>query len=269
MSTSAVASAALSATQVAEYHGKGYIALKGAFSSSEVSAIQAECDRLFSLHTEDKDKHNLRVQFRQSASGRAVLDRIDPFIDISPVLRDLGNDPRIVDAVSAIFGEQASLFKDKMILKRPGTHGYGVHQDYTNWQEVPPPAELLISVLVSVDDSSRENGALELFPGMHQNHYREREVPSDIFNPKAGLVPDEVMAGRPSELIDLKAGDLVFFHSLTPHQSGVNTSNQTRRAIYFSYAPARFGDVYSTYYKNFYSYLRKDRAAEGDRLFFR
>jgi len=261
--------AVLAAAPLSDYRHKGYVVVRNVFTADEVRAVQDECDRLFAELTEERDLHNLRVAFRNSTCGHPVLDRIDPFVDISPVLNDLSRDPRLVDAASAMLGEPAALFKDKLILKRPGTHGYGVHQDYTNWQEVPVPAEQLLSVLFAVDDSGKSNGGLELFPGMHGRHYRDREVPSDIFNPAAGLVPPEVMEGHAGELIDLQAGDLVLFSALTPHQSGVNTSTSTRRAIYFSFAPARYGDVYTIYYRNFYSYLRRDRSAEGELLFFR
>lgn len=252
-----------------EYWAKGYTVVPGLFSDREVAAIQTECERLFSLFSAEQDRHNIRVQFRNHESGTPVLDRVDPFSDISPLLRDLGRDPRILAAVADALGEPGHLFKDKIIRKAPGTHGYGVHQDYTNWQEVPAPAQSLLSVLFAVDSSSPEKGGLEFFDGMHRRHYRDRETPSDIFNPKAGLVPDEVMAGRVAVSPTLAAGDIVLFHSLTPHQSGVNRSDQTRRSIYFSYNAASYGNIYDTYYRNFYGYLRKDRAAEGDLLHIR
>jgi 2-aminoethylphosphonate dioxygenase len=249
-----------------EYSTNGYAIVRGMFSGAEVAAIQQECDRLFSLFSAERDRHNLRVQFRNHESGQPALDRIDPCADISPLLRDLGRDARIMAKVEEVLGQPGLLFKDKIILKGPGTHGYGLHQDYTYWQELPAPAESLLSVLFAVDSSSPENGGLQFFEGMHREHYRERETPSDIFNPKAGLVPGGTMAGRSAVSPVLAAGDIAIFHSLIPHQSGVNRSNSTRRSIYFSYNAAVYGDIYDTYLRNFYRYLRKDRAAEGDKL---
>ena len=269
MTNALVQNATISAAEVREFHERGFVVLRNQFEPGEVQAVQEECDRLFEEYTEERDRHNLRVAFRNSNSGRPVLDRIDKFIDISPVLKELAGDPRMVQAASALLAEPAALFKDKLILKRPGTHGYGVHQDYTYWQEMPAPPELLLSVVFAVDDSGASNGGLELFPGMHREHYREREVPSEIFNPAAGLVPREIVAGREPELPILNAGDMIFFHALAPHQSGVNTSSQTRRSIYLSFAPERCGDVYSIYCRNFHGYLRKDRSSEGDLLHFR
>ncbi len=249
-----------------EYWRQGYVAVRGRFSREEVAAIQRECKRLFALFTDDRDRYNLRVQFRNHERGQAVLDRIDPIRDLSPLLGDLAQDARLREPVAEVLGGPGLLFKDKLILKGPGTHGYGVHQDYTNWQEVPVPPEALLSVLFAVDDSSAEKGGLEFFPGFHHAHYREHEKPSNIFDPQAGLVPAAVLEGHTSVSCELEAGDLVLFHSLTPHQSGINHSRETRCSIYYSYSEASYGDVYETYYRNFYGYLRKDRAADGDLL---
>ncbi len=187
------------------------------------------------------------------------MDRLDPVIDISPPLKELTADPRIIAAVSAAIGEPALLFKDKAIMKPPGAYGYSVHQDFTNWQELPVPPELLISALVAIDSGVAENGGLELYPGLHHQHLGPMEKPSDIFNPNAGLVPEELLAGVQPELVEVEPGDLVLFSSLAPHFSGPNRSEQKRRTLFLSYNAARYGDVYDLYYENFYGYLKKDR----------
>ena len=166
------------------------------------------------------------------------------------------------DAVGAAIGEPAKLFKDKAIMKPPGAFGYAVHQDFTNWQELPVPPELLITALVAIDPGSEQNGGLKLYPGLHHGHLRPAEKPGDIFNPDAGLVPDEMPTDVQPELVPVQSGDLVLFSSLAPHFSGPNRSDRKRRTLFLSYNAARFGDVYDLYYENFYGYLKKDRQRE-------
>jgi ectoine hydroxylase-related dioxygenase (phytanoyl-CoA dioxygenase family) len=243
---------------VAEYRARGYVKLPGVFSPQEMDAVREEFDRLFADPTILRED-SLRSASRQSLISGKVLDRLDPVIDLSEPLKELTQDPRIVSAASAALGEPALLFKDKAIMKPPGAFGYGLHQDYTNWQELPVPPESLLSVLVAIDSGLPANGGLQLYPGLHHRHLRPPEKPSDIFNPNAGLVDESELGGIPPELVEVAPGDLVVFSSLAPHFSGPNRSEQKRRTLFLSYSAARFGDVYEVYYRNFYGYLAKDR----------
>ena len=245
-----------------EYLAQGYVVIRGMFSSVEMGQTRAEFDRLFA----DPDilrEDSLRSASRRSLLTGKVLDRLDPVIDLSPQLKELTADPRLISAVNDVLGEPALLFKDKAIMKPPGAYGYSVHQDYTNWQELPVPPEHLLSALLAIDDANAENGALEVYPGLHHKHLRPAEKPSDIFNPSAGLVPDEMLDGHQSVMVEVKSGDVVLFSSLAPHLSGPNRSERKRRTLFLSYSSARFGDVYDRYYENFYGYLKKDRSRQA------
>ncbi|MFK8112132.1 MAG: phytanoyl-CoA dioxygenase family protein [Rubripirellula sp.] len=241
-----------------EYRERGYVKLTGVFSSSEMDAVRADFDRIFD-NPEILREDSLRAASRKSLISGTVLDRLDPIIDLSPVIRELTQDHRVVTAAAQAIGEDALLFKDKAIMKPPGAFGYGVHQDFTNWQELPVPPQLLLSILVPIDSATAENGALQCYPGLHHDHLRTPEKPTDIFNPKAGLVDEEMLGDVQPELIEVNSGDLVLFSSLTPHCSGPNESDRKRRTLFLSYSAARFGDVYEQYYENFYGYLAKDR----------
>jgi 2-aminoethylphosphonate dioxygenase len=256
-------------THAQEYWTVGYTTLRGVFSRAQVEAMRAECARLFSLFSEERDLHNYRLQFRAHTSGKAALDRIDPVLDISPLMQEWSQNPRILSAVAEIFEEPGLLFKDKVILKTPGTHGYRAHQDYTYWQELPAPPDAMLSALIAVDDSNSKNGELQFYPGLHHTHLRDPETPSNIFDPGAGLVPDGSLRDHRPVSLSLQAGDAVLFHPLAPHESDVNESAETRCSVYFSYSAKRYGHLYAEYYANYHRYLRKDRAGEGPLLHFR
>jgi ectoine hydroxylase-related dioxygenase (phytanoyl-CoA dioxygenase family) len=246
---------------VAEYRDRGFVKLEAVFSQQEINDLSVEYDRLFA----DPDilrEDSLRSASRESLISGTVLDRLDPVIDLSQQLKDFTQDSRILNAVGAAIGEPARLFKDKAIMKPPGAYGYSVHQDFTNWQELPVPPELLITALVAIDPGTAENGGLKIYPGLHHQHLGPEEKPGDIFNPKAGLVPDELLGVAQPELVTVQPGDLVLFSSLAPHFSGPNRSDHKRRTLFLSYNAARFGDVYDLYYRNLYGYLKKDRQLE-------
>jgi 2-aminoethylphosphonate dioxygenase len=258
----------LTPSQIEFYHKTGYLHLKGLFDSHRVDRFVSECERLVREYP-DVDESNLRAQSRPNVEGKTVFDRFDPINDISPVFEQSACDPTLVAAIGQLFADKALLFKDKLIFKRPGTHGYRIHQDYTYWCELPSPPEAMLSVLIAIDASSAENGALEIYPGAHHKHIGPAEKPHDIFDPNSGLLSEDQMKGIEPTMLPLSPGDALVFHSLAPHRSGINHGTTSRRSLYFSYSAARYGDLYDIYYKNFHGYLRSDRADRADKLYFR
>jgi hypothetical protein len=224
---------------VNSYHQKGYLVLRGVFRD-EVVALQAECDRL--LHSDIVRPDNPRTPFRFN-SGDAP-ERIDPVVDISPLFSRLVHDARIVKSLRAIFNDEPLLFKDKLIFKLPGTQGYTMHQDQAWWQLCPP--DDILSVLIAIDGADAANGTLELFSGYHH----ELLTPAGEMRNLSEAEAVQIDSSR-GEIIETQPGDVVIFHSLTPHQSGANTSDKPRRSLYLSYSAARNGDLHDIYYEQY------------------
>lgn len=239
--------------QLDSYKKNGFLVLHNVFTEKEVAVWQSECDRLLSL-SDYVDPLNLRVGFRKMKTGESMVEKFDPVHDISPVFSDLVKDERILTPLRDIFLDEPCLFKDKLIYKLPRNKGYRLHQDAAWWQGFR--YEGLISVMVAIDGADRKNGGLELFPG-----YQDR------FLYKEGMrgMDDEEMA-----LVDAKKGmiyathpgDVIIFHSLTPHQSGENTTNQSRRQLYLTYSPSSDGQLYKAHYQHFRRYVSRNMETE-------
>lgn len=240
------------------YQQNGYVTLKQVFDLKEVEAMQLECERLMQRF-QDADESNLRAGVRNSVTGKPILDRFDPVVDVSPLFASIANDDRLLNPIGELFRDRAMLFKDKLIFKRPGTHGYRAHQDYTYWHELGCPPEYMLSALVAIDDSQIENGALAIYPGLHHHYLGKLETPKEIFNPQHGLANAEHLQGVEPHFVPLQAGDVLIFHSLAPHESGVNNSQKSRRSLFLTYTAAKYGDLYENYYRRFRSYLTADR----------
>jgi hypothetical protein len=227
-----MASAGLNPHQLARYQARGFVTVRSRFNRSEVARWQAECDRLWAVLSTSSEES--RIQFRGHENGTAIADRIDPLLDVSPLFKRLSRDPRIVKAVEDALDGHSKVIKAKLITKRPGTHGYGLHQDYPYWQHYGIPADHMLTVQVAVDPSNDENGGVELWPSMH------REVlPSPPENPLD--VAESAVAVDQAELIPLSVGDLLIFHSLAPHRSAPNKSIHSRRAVFITYARLAYG----------------------------
>ena len=193
---------------------------------------RTECDRLWAMLSTSAG--DTRVQFRAHENGTAIADRIDPLLDVSRVFKRLSKDPRIVEPVEDALDGHSKVIKAKLITKRPGTHGYDLHQDYPYWQHMGLPADSMLTVQVAIDPSDDENGGVELWPSKH------REIlPPPPENPLD--VAETAVALEEAELIPLATGDMLLFHSLAPHRSAANKSNNSRRAVFITYGRLAYG----------------------------
>jgi hypothetical protein len=246
--------------QFEAFHAKGYLALRSVFTIDEVGAWDRESRRLLGLGLAHED--NLRTVIYKTSTGIPIVDRMHPVADISPLFKALANDARITNALRELYGEDMLLFKDKIIYKMPGVSGYAIHQDYSSWQTFP---RNLVNVIVSIDGASAENGGVEFFPGYHQKLLSTAGELRQMNHEEAAQI--DFSSG---ELIETNPGDVVIFDCLTPHQSGVNRSNQLRRQLYLTYSSAKNGDLYEQQLEFFEATCRNGRSGKARaRLFFR
>ena len=151
-----------------------------------------------------------------------------------------------MDAVSALFGEPAVLYKEKINYKYPGGGGYAPHQDAMAYH----PVSRHITCLISIDRVSQANGCLSFSPYPHG----AQPLPVD----DKGCVPEEVASGMEWTPMETDPVDILFFHSYTPHKSGPNTTESARRILYVTYNALSEGDWRTEYYQNKRRQLSQD-----------
>lgn len=237
------------------YRETGYLVLRNAFDDYEVAAWQAECERL-SADKSIVNPDNIRTPFKHET--KINPERIDPVIDISPVFKSLANDRRITNVVREIFdGNEPTIWKEKIIYKDPGVHGYPMHQDGSWWQTLGVPVNDLLSVMIAIDGAAPDNGCLEIFPGYHHKLLSaENEIRNMNEEEKKVVKPEDRL------FVETQPGDVIIFHALTPHQSGQNTSTRSRRQFYLTYCNGRHGDHYMAQRQHYLNYQRRDMTEE-------
>lgn len=241
--------ATLDAAPATQYARDGFVVFRGLFTRTEIREAGQEADVVKERYKHLISTRNLRCRWSDNVyTGECQFDGFDPIIDLSPICRRLAYDPRLVEAISGLYGEPARLFKDKLIYKLPGAKGYQLHQDWIAWERFP---RSFLSVLVPLDPADADNGCTIVYAGYHQNGPL---TPTDgDYRP---LPPETVDEATAVPLV-LEPGDVGVFGGFTPHRSDPNLSDRPRRQLYFSYTKdSDGGDLRSVHYEDFKAWLK-------------
>lgn len=214
----------------ADWTANGWCLIPGFLDAAELTSLRAEAERLF----HDKALFGQRGAVPNSTTRS---DRLDPVIDVSATFAALAQDARLLGIVGNALGGDPQLMKDKFIAKPPGASGYGAHQDAAYWPGLGVDASRFLTAIIFLDDATVEKGAIECVSGLHGQLLTDADEIAD---------PDEAALGD-FTMIEAKAGDLLLLHSLTPHRSGGNRSDEMRRALLFTYGVDPRPDLYAIY----------------------
>lgn len=175
------------------------------------------------------------LHYRELTDHGPKLCRTENFTPFHAGMRELLTTGSMVATASALLGESAVLYKEKINYKLAGGAGYAPHQDAPAYRFV----DRHVSCMVAVDDATADNGCLEVVSGGHHEIH-----PTD----DRGCIADQVVESMTWETVPLRAGQTLWFHSRTPHRSGPNHTTTDRRALYPTYNALAEGDLRDRYY---------------------
>src|SRR5262245_19822865 len=110
------------------------------------------------------------LQYRELTDDGPKLCRSENFVPFHEGLRELLTTGPMVETASALLGERAVLYKEKINYKLPGGAGYAPHQDAPAY----PLVASHVSAMVAIDDADADNGGLEVVSDSF-----DRRLPSD------------------------------------------------------------------------------------------
>nr|XP_046261963.1 phytanoyl-CoA dioxygenase domain-containing protein 1 [Scatophagus argus] len=164
-----------------------------------------------------------------------------------PWVRDLTKHPQILKVVKAILGPDVILLDSRFICKYPtlkpdGNAGENEvpyvawHQDMRYWGIAGGP---VLSVWLALDDSVKENGALQVIPGSHcagMLPHRQASRPGNMLSVNQEI-PEELIETDKALLCPLLAGQMSIHDGLLVHASDANTSQRRRCGFVIRYVP--------------------------------
>ena len=246
----------LTTTQITKYHQDGYTVCPNFLSPDEVAQLTAETEKIISGNTlANHDTKRLEMEPNQPAEGTKVRRLYEPCTHYPP-FRTLAESEKLLDAVEDLIGSNLLFHYSKLNMKPPEIGSVVEwHQDLSYY---PLTNRDSLAVLFYLDDADVENGCLQMLPGRHEGdmlaHTRE-----GYFQGKA----TEAVDSSEAELVEGKAGTVIFMHCMTPHASTTNRSNRPRRTLILSY---RAADAYPIYYGEMTSHVEKHtRLVRGHR----
>ena len=226
----------LTTEQIEQFQRDGYLVVRKRYDAEQMRLADRWTDEIVGL-PEVPGRHMVYYEDSLKEAGRRVLSRIENFCPYHAGFDQLLNGPELLALIAQLFGEPAVLFKDKINFKLPGSAGFKAHQDtQAGWDDYAP---LHISMLMSIDRATTENGCLQLAAGLHKN---------GLIGEKWTPMPDDGSDGIEYIACPTEPGDVVFFDSYAPHRSDANMTDQTRRILYVTWNKSSEGDHRAQYY---------------------
>lgn len=245
-----MATAALDAEQWERFHEEGYVVLPAVFTPAEIQRMREEADFILELIINASlcnRRVSRRLDWLEDDRGVQHIRKIQPINDLSLYLAEVSADPRLIDPMRQLMGDEPILMEEKLNYKEPlpspveglrpdkrGTDRFGIHNDWAYYQAQRYPTSI-ISSAISMDDCTVDNGPLHIWPGTHREHLPHistdlgLEIQPGLIDPQGGI---DVLA---------PAGSVMLFHSLLAHNSRPNDTPHPRRLMIYSHFPAAAG----------------------------
>ena len=158
----------LTELQIKKYENDGFLLLKKFFSKEEMEPIIKSINKFsgLSYNSWEAGKEMAYYETSNENENERILCRIEKYVDFHPEFQKLANSKKVLSILEDLMGGPCILFKDKINFKRTGGGGFRPHQDVqARWDEF---VKYTMSVMISTDRSTPENGCLEVAPGQHK-----------------------------------------------------------------------------------------------------
>lgn len=220
----------LSHEQVAQFHRSGWVVTD---LLDELTILELQC---WVTDISSWPDDGPWLHYREMTDFGPKLCRTENFTPHHVGMFQLLRLGRLLVAAGELLGEPAVLYKEKINYKLVGGAGFSPHQDAPAYRFI----DTHVSCMVAVDAATVENGCLEVVSAMHAE-----VLPMD----DVGCIRRDVAETFDWRPAELRAGQVLWFHSRTPHRSGPNLSAHDRRALFPTYNASSEGDLRDRYYE--------------------
>lgn len=205
----------LNASQVAQYNQLGFVQPFDIYGADEIADIRSYFDGLM------------------SDLGEAGAYGINCYQARMAGIWDIATDPRILDHVQDIIGENIICWASAILSKKAGDpKQVPWHQDASFWKLSPART---VTVWLAIDDADEENAAMRFIPSTHNKGAIETSTmgADSVFHKG---IADAESYGAPFSNA-LKAGQISMHADMLVHGSLANLSDRRRCGLTLRYCP--------------------------------
>lgn len=215
----------------ARFTEQGFSVVPGAVPADGVHALMDEYLSMLRRQTgwaiDDPWRGEIIERFRAEPGEES---RIYDDIRTTPLLRELAFSPSIASSVEDVLGGPVALL-GKIVFRIDLPRSTGElaywHQDHFYVKG----DERTVTAWIPLQDTPFERGCLGVMPGSHLDGLLDHDLMIGKRHvPRAAL-------GREIRLAEMKAGDLLLFHSCLVHSSNLNLSDCIRYSVQARFAP--------------------------------
>jgi ectoine hydroxylase len=237
----------ISNEQISQFDRDGYILCRGLFDAAEIELLRrsAKQDKALDDHSfgrADGEGGTVRLSL-WNHPGQGVYGAFACC-------------ERLVGTVELLLRDEAYHYHSKMIMKDARVGGaWAWHQDYGYWYGNGVLTPNLVSAFIAVDPATKENGCLQVIRGSHHCGRIHHQLTGE----QAGADPErvaEILKRNELVYVEMKPGDVLFFHSNLLHRSDQNRSDHSRWSMICCYN-ARLNDPYKESHHPRYTPLRR------------
>jgi ectoine hydroxylase-related dioxygenase (phytanoyl-CoA dioxygenase family) len=210
--------------QARDYRELGGFVLEDAFSAQEIRGV---------LDVLDPIEAESNAYLQAHRDGRASIARADEIIfrphivKQDPTAKAFAGHPVLRRLCRDLIGPSVRLYWDQLVYKHPETpREFPWHQD-NGYTYVEP--QQYLTCWVALTDATTANGCPWIAPGFHTLgtlDHRWTELGFECLDE----TPNNALP------LELSAGSIAVFSSLTPHRTGPNTTDAVRKAYILQYA---------------------------------
>jgi phytanoyl-CoA hydroxylase len=229
----------LTTADVSGFHENGFIVAKGLVPDT----TRAELQLIAESHLQQNlapIEYEVDVQYPGSplgseAPGGATARRLLQACSRHLAFRNWAADANIKTCLQQLFSLKniglSQCHHNCIMTKQPGFSSATLwHQDIRYWDF---DQENLISAWLALGDEDRKNGCLRVIPGSHRMVLEPGRFDAAMFL-RADLAENKALI-KCAEKVELKAGDMLFFHSKLFHAAGRNLTDTIKYSVVFTY----------------------------------
>ena len=219
------ASGVVTQAQIDQFDELGYFVVEDLYTPEELAELtritdEAEDEAIAELKRQADERFLISENGAITFAGQLVRQK--------PEIRPFVKNEKILGICLDLIGPNVRMYHDQAVYKMTEKpRRFPWHQD-NGYLFVEP--QHYLTCWIALTDATIDNGCPQVAPGLHKDgtlaHYYVDTLGYECFEepPMDPLVAE------------VKAGGAVFFSSLTPHLTGPNFTNSTRKAYIVQYA---------------------------------